>query len=201
MKNNFKLVFFVSVWLALNSAPAWPENECVEVTLGTVQLSVPKQHMTPTTPRKDNSGNFIFAFDSTVPGIECVGGCKELFVNISSTSPTPEQNWIYIKPKLTGRTSGTYRIYDDPLFRGTPKYLWEILVPSDVARPQDEFYVCTPEGRVVNPGCNIKVVTKSGLVAAFSIRRKVLSRARDAASFVTQSINQFSENHVKGTCK
>jgi hypothetical protein len=189
----------------INGCSSRSNNACVDVTLGQVHLKVPQQNMTPTTPHKDNSGNFIFAFDSSVPGIECVGWCNDLFVNISSTNPTPEQNWIYREPKFTGRTSGNYRVYLD---RITNIYdpLWEILVPSDALHPQDEYYVCDPEGqglksRGVNPLCTITVVTKSGLVARFSIRRKVLIKAREAASFVIQSIDQFSENHIKGICK
>ena len=150
----------VSVWLALNSAPAWPGNECVEVTLGSVQLSVPKQHMTRATPRKDNSGNFIFAFDSTVPGVECVSGCKDLFVNISSTSPTPEQKWKNLDPKFTGRMSGKYRVYLSRLDQGSSKPLEEILVPSNAVRLQDEFYACDPEGRAINPLCKITIIAK-----------------------------------------
>lgn len=176
-------------------------NGCVDVTLGSVQLSVPQQHMTPTTPRKSGSGNFIFAFDSTVPGIECPVGCKDLFVNISSTNPTPEQQWKYLEPKFTGRSSGKYRIYLDRFDQGSSKPLQEILVSSDAVHPQNEFYACTPEGREVNPGCITTVVTQSDLTAQFSIRRKVLIKAQDAGSFVIHSINQFSENHLKGICK
>lgn len=188
------------IWLLLNSPWAWSSDGCVDVTLGSVQLSVPLQHITPSTPRKSGSGNFIFAFDLSVPGVECPVGCEELFVNISSSSPTPEQNWIYREPKFTGRTSGKYHIYFDR-FTYVPKPLEEILVPSDALRPQDEFYACLPEGRVENPHCIVTVVAKSGLVGQFWIPRKVLVRARDAAKLVTQSIDQFAENYSKGICK
>lgn len=190
----------IPVAYALNNKGS--SNGCVDVTLGSVHLSVPQQHMTPTTPRKSGSGNFIFAFDSTVPGIDCPVGCKDLFVNISYMGvSTPEQQWTFKEPKFTGRSSGKYRIYLDRFTYDSSKPLQEILVPLDAVRPQDEFYGCVPEGRVVNPGCIITVVAKSGLVAQFSIPRKVLSKARDAANFVAQSIDQFSENHSKGICK
>lgn len=205
MKNRLQLVRFISIcFLLLSSQPVW-SSECVDVTLGSVQLSIPKQYLMPgrSTPYKDNSSNFIFAFDSSMPGVDCPLACKELFVNVSSTSPTPEQNWVYIKPKLSGRTDDNYTVYEDPLFSGSNKPLWEILVPLNISRPQDEFYVCNRESQKQNitPLCQIKVVAKSGLIAEFSIPRKVLSRARDAAKFVTQSIDQFSENHSKGICK
>lgn len=169
-------------------------NGCVDVTFGSVHLSVPQRQ--PIT----SFGNFTFVFDSNVKGVDCPVGCDDLFVNISSTSPTLEKSWIFMEPKFTGRLSGSYRVYFDR-FTDVSKPTREILVPLDAVRPQDEYYVCTPEGRVVNPTCNIRVVAKSGLVAEFSIPRKVLSKAREAASFVTQSIDQFSENHTKGICK
>ena len=178
----------------------WPPDGCVDVMLGSVPLRVPRQHMTPTTPRNDNSGNYIFAFDSSVPGVECAMGCKDLFVNISSTHTKPEQSWIFLEAKFTGRLSGNYRIYRDRFAYGpTPHY--EILVPSDAVRPQDEFYICAVEGRSASPSCLTVVVVTGGLTAQFWIPRKVLVRARDATHFVTQSINQFSENHIKGICK
>lgn len=190
------------LYLLLNGPLAWSSNGCVDVTLGTVQLSVPQQHMTSPLPRKDNSGNFIFAFDSSIPGIDCPLACKELFVNISSVVPTPEKNWEFLAPKFTGRTSHGYRIYLDR-FIYPPKPSREILVPSDMARPQDEFYWCDLESerQDVTPLCSTKVVAKNGLIAQFSIPRKVLGRAREATKFVTQSIDQFSENHSKGICK
>jgi hypothetical protein len=157
--------------------------------------------MTPTTPRKSGSGNFIFEFDSTVPGVECPVGCKDLFVNISSTSPTPEQIWKNLEPTFTGQTSGKYRVYLTRYDQGGLKPLREILVPVEAVLPQDDFYSCNLENPLMNPGCSITVVAKSGLVAEFSIRRKVLARAREAASFVTQSIDQFAENHSKGICR
>ncbi len=180
----------------------WSSDGCVDITLGSVQLSVPQKHMTPTTPRKSDTGNFIFSFDTTVPEIECAVGCKDLFVTITyGVAATPEENWIFIEPKFTGRMSGKYRVYIDRFTYDPNSPLREILVPSDAVRPQDEFYYCDPEEPDVNPLCTITVVAKTGLVAQFSIPRKVLVRARDAARFVTQSIDQFSENHVKGICK
>ncbi len=182
----------IPIAYALNSKKS--SNGCVDITFGSVRLSVPQRHIT------SHNNNFTFVFDSNVKGVDCPVGCNDLLVNVSSTNPTPEQNWKYSEPKFTGRMSGTYRIYYDR-FTDTSKPTRETLVPSDVVLSQDEFYVCTPEGRVVNPTCNIKVVTQSGLVAYFYIPRKVLSKAREAASFVRQSIDQFTDNHAKGICK
>jgi len=175
--------------------------ECANVTLGEVKLSVPQQHMTPKTPRKGNSGNFIFAFDSSVEGIECPVGCKELFVNISAIGSSPKQKWEYLEPEFTGRTTGKYHIYLTRFDREISKPSLEILVPLDAVNAQNEFYPCGLEGSVPYPGCYVFIVAKNGLVADFSIQRKVLVRARDAASFVAQSIDQFSENYSKGICK
>lgn len=180
----------------------WSSDGCVDVTLGPVQLSVPQKHMTPTTPRKSDTGNFIFTFDSTAPGIECPVGCKDLFVTITyGVAATPEQQWIFREPKFTGHMIEKYRIYLSRFDWESSRPLEEILVPMDAIRPQDEFYACLLVANAVNPLCTITVVAKSGLVAQFSIPRRVLVRARDAARFVTQSIDQFSENNMKGICK
>lgn len=177
----------------------WSSNGCFDVTIGSVPLSVPRQYTDE--PVDSSSVNLFFEFDSTVPEIECPVGCKSLFVNISSRWPTPEQVWKNLKPEFTGHSDGKYQIYIDRFSLASSRPLWEILVPSDAVRPQDEFYVCDFENSAPHPGCQITILTKSGLVAQFSIRRKVLVKARDAASFVTQTINQFSENHTKGICK
>jgi len=190
------------IGLLLSGCSDAATNGCVDVALGPILLSVPQRHLTPRTPHKSNSGNFIFPFDSSMPGIDCPVGCKELFANISyKGTSTPEQQWIFGEPKFTGRSSGKYRVYLSRFDWGNSKPLVEILVPSDAVNPQEEFYSCTAEGRVANPGCHVTIVAKSGLVARFSVPRKVLAKARDAASYVTQSIDQFSENHFKGICK
>src|ERR1039457_741124 len=148
MKNNFKRLYLILIGMLLSSPSAWSSDGCVDVTLGPVPLSVPQQHMTPTTPRKSSTGNFIFAFDSTIPGIDCQIGCKDLFVTVSyAVAGTPEQQWIYKEPKYTGQSSGKYRVYLSRFDQGSFKPLQEILVPSEVVRPQDEFYGCVPEGR------------------------------------------------------
>lgn len=190
-------------FLLLSSQSVW-SSECVDVTLGSVQLSIPKQYLMPgrSAPYKDSSSNFIFAFDSSIPGIDCPLACKELFVNVSSNVPTPEQNWEFLAPKFTGRTSDGYRIYFDQ-FTYMPKPLNEILVPLDATRPQDEFYLCDlkSERHDLTPLCRMKIVARNGLIARFSIPRKVLGKVREATKFVTQSIDRFSENHEKGICK
>jgi hypothetical protein len=179
-----------------------PSNGCVDITLGNVQLSVPQQNLTPRTPRKDTSGNFIFAFDSNVKGVDCPVGCNELFVHIASEGvSTPERQWVSRDSQFTGRISGKYKIYHDRYDRASTKPLRDILVSSDAVRPQDEFYSCDLEGSGENPLCIKTIVTENGFVADFPIPRKVLSRAREAASFVAQAIDQFSENHAKGIFK
>lgn len=97
--------------------------------------------------------------------------------------------------------SGEYKVYLSRFDRDGSKVRREILVPADTSHPQDEFYSCHPEGSGPNPLCKTIIVTKSGLAAQFSISRKVLPKMREAIRFVTNSIEQFSENHKKGTCK
>ena len=196
MKNNSSLIHLAFIALLLMSGCSnGAVDGCVEVTVGSVKLSVPKQQ------RISPFGNFTFVFDSHVPGVDCPLGCDDLFVNISSTTSTLEQLWKYLDPEFTGRMSGAYRVYLDRFDRASSKPLREILVQTDTTRSHDEFYRCDLEDRENNPGCNIRIITKSGLTAEFSIRRKALSKAREAASFVTQSIDQFAENHTKGICK
>jgi hypothetical protein len=195
----FTRIFFIGFLMGCISACS--ANECVEVILGSVTLSIPKQHMTPTTPRRSTSGNFIFLFDSSVPGVDCADWCKDLFVNISSISSSPEQQWKNLSPKFTGRRNGNYNVYLSRFDQGSSKPLREILVPSDAIRPEEEFYSCVPNDRVLSPHCEINVVTKNGLTAKFSIQRKSLIKARVAANFIKASIDQFSENNIKGICK
>ena len=197
MKNNSSLpplILFI-VLLLTSGCSNGAASGCVEVTVGSVKLSVPKQQ------RISPFGNFTFTFDSHIPGVDCPLGCDDLFVNASSTNLTPEQVWKNLEPKFTGRMSDSYRVYLTRYDWVSSKPLREILVPLDAVHPQDEFYSCDLEEQGNNPGCEIRVVTKSGLTAYFDIRRKVLGKAREAASFVTQSIDQFAENHTKGICK
>jgi hypothetical protein len=198
MKNNLSLSGLVFiVLLQLSGCSNGAADGCVDVAFGAIHLSVPKaQRISP-------FGNFTFAFDSHIAGVDCPLGCDELFVNVnvSSTRPTLEQNWTFLEPEFTGRMSGLYRVYIDQFDRTVPKPLREILVPSGVVRPQDEFYSCTPEGRVANPTCDIRVTTQIGLTAYFSIQRKALSKAREAGNFVRQTLDQFYDNHTKGICK
>ena len=178
----------------------WSSNGCFDVTIGSVQLSVPRQYTDESI--EDGSVNLFFKFNSEMPGVDCQGWCKTLFVNISSTWPTPERLWKNVKPEFTGHSDGKYRFYLERHVLRSSAPPWQvILVPMDVERPQDEFYFCDLERQGRNALCQITILTKSGLTASFSIRRKSLIKMRDAASFVTQTINQFSENHTKGICK
>ncbi len=168
---------------------------CVDVAFGSVHLSVPKQQ------RISAFGNFTFAFDTHIPGVDCPQGCDELFVNVSPSNVTPEQAWKNLAPQFTGRMSGTYRVYLTRYDWGATKPLREILVPFEANHPQDEFYSCTLENQEKNSGCEVGVVTQSGLTAYFDVRRKSLSKAREASSFVKQTLEQFSDNQAKGICK
>lgn len=193
---------YAIIFCLLISQIACDTKGCVDVTLGAVPLSVPKQYLTPTTPRKSSNGNLLFPFDSSIPGIDCPVGCKELFVNISHGVIFPvDDRWDFLDPKFTGRISGEYKIYLSRFEREGSKVRREILVPTDISRPQDEFYSCDLEGSWSNPLCKTIIVTKSGLAAQFSIPRKVLPKMREAIRFVTASIEQFSENHKRGICK
>lgn len=194
---KYAIMFFL-----LTSLAACDTKECVDINLGAVPLSVPKQYLTPTTPRQSSNGNFIFPFDSSIPGIDCPVGCKELFVNISHGVIYPvEQRWNFLDPEFTGRTSDEYKIYLSRFDREGSKIRREILVPTDTSSRQDEFYSCHIEGSGPNPLCSTIVVTKSELAAEFSIPRKVLPKMRKAIQFITDSIEQFSENRKKGICK
>ncbi|MDD4911595.1 MAG: hypothetical protein PHP57_04820 [Sideroxydans sp.] len=196
MKMHSGLSYFAFITLMLVSGCTNAAVEgCVDVAFGSVHLSVPKQQ------RISAFGNFTFAFDTHIPGVACPMGCDELFVNASSNNATPEQVWKNLAPQFTGRMSGSYRIYVDQFDQAVSKPLEEILVPSEVARPQDEFYSCDLEDPKNNPGCEVRVVTKSGLTAYFSIRRKSLSKAREAGGFVKTTLEQFYDNHTKGICK
>lgn len=185
----------------LTSLTACDTNGCVDITLGTISLSVPNKYLTPTTPRKSNNGNFLFPFDSSIPGVDCPVGCKELFVNISHGVIFPvEERWAFLDPRFTGRMSAEYKIYLSRFERDDSKIRREILVPTDTAHPREEFYSCDPEESGPNPLCDTIVVTKNGLAAQFSIPRKVLLKMREAIRLVRNSIEQFSENHKRGIC-
>jgi hypothetical protein len=78
MRNNFNLRCFVFIALLLVSGCSkGAADSCVDVTFGSVHLSVPKQQ------RISAFGNFTFAFDTHIPGVDCPLGCDELFVNAS----------------------------------------------------------------------------------------------------------------------
>ena len=193
IKKKLMLTPFVAlVWLLMGCTSEQSSNGCFEVALGPVKLGVPTRYMTPTTPRKSSNGNFIFAFDSTVSGVDCPVGCKELFVNIShGVIHTIEKRWNFLDPKFTGKTNGNYQVYLSRYDRGLANAITEILVPMDTAHPQDEFYVCATEDREINPTCRTTITTKIGLTAEIDISRKSLTKAREARAFVTKSIDQF----------
>ena len=176
-------------------------TQCVDVLLGPVPLSVPQRNLTPTTPTRSSSGNFIFQFAPTGPSGECAIGCKDLFVTVTyRLASTPAEEWRFRRPRFTGRTAGNYKVYLDR-FAAPKNPLQEILVPKDIDQPEKEFYGCDTEGRFVNPLCEITVETKRGLVAQFLIPRKVLGKARDATKFVIRAIDQLHENYLRGTCE
>lgn len=196
MKNNSGLSCLVFIILLLVSDYSnGAADGCVDIAFGSVHLSVPKQQ------RISAFGNFTFAFDTHISGVDCPLGCDELFVSSSPSNLTPEQVWKNLSPQFTGRMSGIYRVYLTRYDLLAAKPLRELLVSSDAVHPQDEFYSCDLENPENNPGCEVRVVTKNGLTAYFSIRRKVLSKAREAGSFVRQTLDQFSDNHTKGICK
>ena len=169
--------------------------------LGHIHLNLPLRNLTQSTPRRSNSGNLVFKFDSSMPGVDCPIGCQELFVNVAqNTTGTLAQQWQFRQPVDTGRISAGYRVYQDRFNRADhPRN--EILVPADTPRPQDEFYSCAAENGEPNPLCQVTAMAKNGLVAHFAIPRKVLAKARPAASFVSNSLDQFSDNHINGLCQ
>lgn len=191
---------FLIIGLLVHGAFFGKADECFDITLGPPDSGFPKLVLASTTPRRSNGGNFIVPFDSTIPGEECGALCKRLFVTISAAMPpAPIEQWNHLKPKFTGRMSGSYGIYQGRGVGGAGPSD-EFLVTSEVGESDIEVYVCAPESRLPNPMCRGSVMAKSGLVAQFTIRRAALERAREAGRYVAESLGQIPERELKHIC-
>ncbi|MBR7798911.1 hypothetical protein [Undibacterium fentianense] len=173
---------------------------CLEIVVGESKMWVPKKFLSRSTPKLSNSANFIFLFDKQTLDRDCRVNCNELFVNVSfGVLQDPKTRWDSMAPKFSGETFDGFKVFYTNSDPGGQRNI--LLVPPNVVNLFDDFYSCSTYKHESYASCDINTNLQNGLSASFYLPKKSLVKVSSARKLISDSLNQFLENKVRGTCE